>query len=265
MFIISFILSYGYWNTFRPILQEVDVDLPGCTENVCGMRILHLSDMHMERISVSPEKMYEQIKGTNPDMIVLTGDYLDEPGNLPKWAVYMQYIARLQPKYGMYAVLGNHDYRLGDKVNELIAIMESYNCKVLQNESIQINYKGKDINIIGIDDYHLRRSNLELAYANIDERALSIVITHDPNIILHMDGRHKVDYLLAGHFHGGQCDFPYAFRLYPMGVLPKQNLYKGLLDYKGKRMYISAGLGQSAINVRYNSRPEITLHRLQAE
>ena len=265
MFIVSFVLSYGYWNTFRPILKEVRVELPRCKNGINDMRILHLSDTHMERISVSPDKMFEQIKNTKPDMVVFTGDYLDEPGNLHKWDNYMEYIERLKPQFGMYAVLGNHDYRLGDKMDELIKIMESHNCKVLQNDSIQIDVKGNVVNIIGIDDFHSGRSDVEASYKHTNKDALSIVITHDPNVILKMDDKYKVDYLLAGHFHGGQCNIPYAFRIFPMGVLPKKNLYKGLLDYKGKRMYISAGLGQSALNVRYNSRPEITLHTLQAE
>lgn len=261
MFIISFILSYGYWNTFRPILSEVDVELSGRGEGISGLRILHLSDMHMERISVSPEKMFEQIQQTNPDLIVLTGDYLDQPENLPKWKTYMERIAALEPKLGIYAVLGNHDYRLGNKIHDLLAIMDRYQCKVLQNESTTVTFKGQRINIIGIDDYHSRRSDVEKSYADIDQDAPSIVITHDPNIIMKMGNKYPIDYLLAGHFHGGQCNLPFAFRIYPMGFLPKQNLYKGLLDYKGIRMYISSGLGQSALNVRINSRPEITLHK----
>ncbi len=261
--ILLSLLSYGYWNTFRPILREVHVDIIGTDRKVTDMHILHLSDLHMERISVSPEKMYKQIADTNPDMIVLTGDYLDQPENLSKWAQYMEKIASLQPPCGIYAVLGNHDYRLNEKVDDLISMMTSYGCRVLQNESLEIQYYNQSINIIGIDDYHTKKSDLEQSYANVNEGGLSIVITHDPNIILELTEQgYPVDYLLAGHFHGGQCNIPFAFRLYPMGNLPKNNMYKGLLDYRGKPLYISEGLGQSALNIRFNSRPEITLHKI---
>ena len=255
------ILSYGYWNTFRPILREVDVNFADSNQLINGMRILHLSDMHMERISVSPTKLYDQLKNTNPDMIVLTGDYLDQPENLPKWESYFQQIARLSPKYGMYAVLGNHDYRLRGKVQDLIDIMESYGCEVLRNESRQVEFNGQRINIIGIDDHHSGRSRIGCSFNGIDEDAISLVITHDPDVIIDLDN-YKVDYLMAGHFHGGQCNIPFAFRLVPMGKLPKDNMYKGLLVYKGTYMYISEGLGQSALNIRVNSRPEITLHKI---
>ncbi|OEH86908.1 hypothetical protein BHU72_01205 [Desulfuribacillus stibiiarsenatis] len=254
-------MCYTYWNTFRPILREVQVDLSRGKYDIDGLRVLHLSDMHMERISVTPEKMFEHIATTKPDMIVLTGDYLDQAENLPKWKLYMEQLANLKPRYGMFAVLGNHDYRIQDKVQELIEIMESFDCKVLFNESVQIQHNQQTINIIGIDDYHTRRSNIQQSFKNVKEGA-TIVITHDPNIILHMDKEYRIDYLMAGHLHGGQFNIPYAFMIYPMGALPRNKMYKGLLDYKGTRLYISEGLGQSALNVRFNSRPEITLHKL---
>ncbi len=281
------VLCYGYWNTFRPVLREIEVQVlrpsdrieesqstdvsqsidalhgTGALGRIDELRVLHLSDMHMERISVSPQRMYDAVADTNPDLIVLTGDYLDHINSLAKWEQYLQVIAGLEPEYGIYAVLGNHDYRLTEQgFQRLLALMETYGCRVLRNEAVSIEHQGQPINIVGVDDYHTRKSRLDSAFANIDDSASTLVITHDPNVLLEMGEQHQFDYLLAGHFHGGQCNLPFVFRLRPMGSLPKQKLYKGLLEYQGKQIYISEGLGQSALNIRFNSRPEITVHKI---
>jgi len=70
------------------------------------------------------------------------------------------------------------------------------------------------------------------------------------------------DYLLSGHFHGGQIHWPKPYHLAKMGKLPKLNMVKGLHHVHGRPFYISEGLGQTGLNIRLRSRPEITLHTL---
>jgi uncharacterized protein len=85
------------------------------------------------------------------------------------------------------------------------------------------------------------------------------VLTHDPNIVLHMED-YPFDYLLAGHFHGGQIRYPKAYHLVKMGKLPRLNMIKGLHSHNNSPFYISEGLGQTGVNIRVGSRPEITFH-----
>src|SRR5690606_24864151 len=91
-----------------------------------------------------------------------------------------------------------------------------------------------------------------------------LVLTHDPNAVLHMKN-YSFDYLLSGHFHGGQILYPKAYHLAKMGKLPKMNMIKGLHEYDGKTFYISEGLGQTGVNLRVGSRPEITIHKLYTQ
>jgi predicted MPP superfamily phosphohydrolase len=87
------------------------------------------------------------------------------------------------------------------------------------------------------------------------------VLTHDPNIILEMD-QYPFDYLLAGHFHGGQIHWPKPFHMVKYGKVARMKMINGLHYYKGKPFYISEGLGQSALKLRWGSLPEITLHKI---
>ena len=159
----------------------------------------------------------------------------------------------------MYAVFGNHDYVLKDKdLMALKGLLESYGCRVLQNENESIQVQNRNVNIIGIDDYSTNRSDLAKAYHHITD-GINIVLTHDPTVVLDMHD-YSFDYLMAGHFHGGQICYPKAYHLVKMGKLARKNIIKGLHTHHKKKFYISEGLGQTGLNIRVGSRPEITFH-----
>lgn len=225
------------------------------------LKILQLSDLHLENISISPEELFEQLKDEPIDIIALTGDFLDRKRTIPKLAPYLKILNQLNAKHGIFAVLGNHDYVLRDHhLHALIKMLEQYNCKVLRNENEMIIFHGEPVHIIGIDDFSTKRSNLEDSFKGI-KQGTTLVLTHDPTVVLHMEKYH-FDYLLAGHFHGGQICYPKAYHLAKMGKLARMNIIKGFHMRNGKPFYISEGLGQTGINIRVGSRPEITFHEL---
>jgi predicted MPP superfamily phosphohydrolase len=218
----------------------------------------------MERLSISPQRMRDLVAAADPDLIVMTGDYLDRYHNIGKCLEYLKEIKRINPKYGIYMVFGNHDHYLGDRIEEFQAAIESTGCHILRNESRTIDTEGIPFTIIGIDDYCLGKSDIEKSYENVPEEGVHLVLAHDPNTILAMREEHKADYILSGHFHGGQFNLiPYLHRVMGFGELPKQDILKGLHKVNGKTLYISEGLGQSGLNVRLGSRPEITVHTLK--
>ncbi|MDF1509341.1 metallophosphoesterase [Robertmurraya sp. DFI.2.37] len=223
------------------------------------LRVLHLSDLHLENISISPEELFQKVKEERYDLIALTGDFLDRKWTIPKLIPYLQVLNRLNAKYGIFAVLGNHDYVLkGQNLHALVDTLEQFHCRVLRNEHFEVLVDGRRVNIIGIDDFSTKRSDLETSYRGL-KPGYNLVLTHDPNIVLQMKQYH-FDYLLAGHFHGGQICYPKAYHLIKMGKLVRMNMIKGLHMYDNKPFYISEGLGQTGVNIRIGSRPEITIH-----
>ncbi|WP_018132656.1 metallophosphoesterase [Effusibacillus pohliae] len=260
---LACVLAYSYWNTFRPVLREVDLAIPE-KSGISELKIVQLSDLHMERQSISPHRLHDLVAAAKPDLIVMTGDYLDRYHNIGKCLEYLKAIKRINPKYGIYMVFGNHDHYLGERIDEFQQAIEQTGCHVLRNESRTIDIAGSKLTIIGIDDHCLGKSDLEKAYAHVPEDGVHLVLAHDPNTILAMRDQHKADYILSGHFHGGQFNLiPYLHRVMGFGELPKQDILKGMHRINGKRLYISEGLGQSGLNVRLRSRPEITVHTLR--
>lgn len=259
--LLSYFIKKGYENTKNMNIKTIQVNDQYANDQTTFLKILHLSDLHLENISISPSDLYEKLKEDSYDLIAITGDLLDRKWTIPKLIPYLEMLNKLQAKYGIYVVLGNHDYFLRDKnLQTLVHTLEKNNCKVLINANERIIVNGKIVNIIGIDDFSTKRSNLQLSFKGVHD-GINLVLTHDPNIVLHMDEYH-FDYLLSGHFHGGQICYPKAYHLIKMGKLARMNVIKGLHVHGGKPFYISEGLGQTGFNIRVGSRPEITIHHL---
>ncbi|CFJ17445.1 metallophosphoesterase [Brevibacillus invocatus] len=226
------------------------------------MSVLHLSDLHMENLSIDAKRIVADFSDHNPDLIAITGDLLDRHKNIPKAVAYVETVMQLAPKYGTFVVFGNHDYVLSPpKLAQLKTELERLGCHVLINEHVTLNHHGQPFHIIGVDDFATRRSRLARSFQQVPDKGARLVLTHDPNIVLHMKD-YPYDYLLSGHFHGGQIHWPKPYHLAKMGKLPKLNMVKGLHRVDGRPFYISEGLGQTGLNVRLRSRPEITLHTL---
>ncbi|MFD1738438.1 metallophosphoesterase [Bacillus salitolerans] len=258
------LLIYGYRlgnrNTSDITIQHINA-LTSESTNSLNLSVLHLSDLHLENISITPDELYEKVKSKPVDLIALTGDFLDRTRTIPKLTAYLEVLKRLNPTYGTYAVFGNHDYVLRTKsFQKLQHLLEEYGCKTLKNESIEIQTDQGMLQIIGIDDFSTNRSDIKSSYKNVGE-GFKLVLTHDPNVVMHMKDYH-FDYLLSGHFHGGQICWPKPYHLVKMGKLVRLNMVKGLHYYDGKPFYISEGLGQTGVNIRVGSRPEITFHTL---
>lgn len=260
--LLSVVLFYAHQNTKNAVLTRITLPIQQKWEG--ELQILHLSDLHMENLSISPNQLYDELKDEKIDLIALTGDYLDRSRSINKFLTYIDKLKELPVTHGIFVVFGNHDYVLKAKdFCRLKEALEDKGCHVLVNENKQIMHHGKRIHIIGIDDYHSGRSKIQKAFQGVTE-GIRLVLTHDPNIVLQMNDVH-FDYLLSGHFHGGQIHYPKAYHLAKMGKLPKMNMIKGLHFHDNKAFYISEGLGQTGINIRLRSRPEITMHTIIAE
>ncbi|TCS83981.1 hypothetical protein EDD72_10219 [Tepidibacillus fermentans] len=251
---------YSHRNTYKPEFNHIQLRINGIKTKK-PIHILHLSDLHMEKISITPSQLYQQLKEEEIDLIALTGDYLDKAKNINKFLQYLAVLHQRQPKYGIYVVFGNHDYLLRDRIHYFRQKIEETGAIVLINESHTIQIHGQIVNIIGIDDHFSGRSDISKAYQNIEKNGINLVLSHDPNIVLQMEG-YPFDYLLSGHFHGGQIHWLKPYHLVKMGKLARQNMIKGLHFHKERPFYISEGLGQTGLNIRLRSRPEITIHTL---
>ncbi|MEK8126964.1 metallophosphoesterase [Paenibacillus filicis] len=218
-----------------------------------GLKILQLSDLHVERMRIAPGTIRRILREEQPDYVFITGDFTKLPGQLPRLGLYLSVLE--ESGVPGYAVLGNHDYQQ-PKVRRLIRFVEQYGIRVLRNESAQLDR----FQLIGIDDWSSGKSHIGQSFAKVTEGQPKIVITHDPNIVLKLN--RPFGYLMAGHLHGRQLNVPFFFRFRPMGPLPAMGIYRGLHKTDYGAYYISKGLGQTAFNARFLVRSEVTIHEL---
>ncbi|MGD8191759.1 metallophosphoesterase [Brevibacillus ginsengisoli] len=254
----------AYRNTFHPALNRIHIPLSsdGLNKESEPIRILHLSDLHMENISISAEQIVKDLKHEPIDLLAITGDFLDRKRSIPRAIAFVETLQKLRPTLGTFVVFGNHDYVLPPNQLAYLKVgLERIGCQILCNETKTVMYGDTKLHIIGVDDYHTRRSNLEKSYQHVTEDGIRLILTHDPTIVLKMK-QYDYDYMLAGHFHGGQIHYPKAFHLWKMGKLARMNIVKGLHYRDNRPFYISEGLGQTGLNIRLRSRPEITIHTL---
>jgi len=253
-------IRQGRRNTEQLRLVEVDVakHIPLSVER---LHILQISDMHMEHLSIVPAQIVEALAGKRVDLIALTGDFLDKVRSLSKLEPYLQMLQALRPRYGLYAVLGNHDYLLRpNALQKLRQLLERYDVTLLHNEHVTLNMNQQQLHVVGIDNYGTGHCDIERSFANLGN-GCRLVLTHDPNVVLELAGK-PYNYLLSGHFHGGQIHWPKPFHLVKMGKLARQKRVRGLHYEHGRAFYISEGLGQTGVNLRLGSWPEITLHQM---
>jgi predicted MPP superfamily phosphohydrolase len=218
-----------------------------------NVRILQISDMHVERLRISPSRIATMINNEKPDYICITGDFTKYRKKLPRLEEYLR--AMTICNVPMYCVLGNHDYQQKN-VKDIVKLLRKYGIHLLRNQSLHL----ERFELIGIDDFDSGKSDIEAAFRAVDDRRTKLIITHDPNVVLHLNK--EFDYLMAGHLHGKQFNIPYFFHIKNAGKLPRMGIYKGLHKHQYGTYYISKGIGQTGINARFLVRSEVTMHYL---
>ncbi|KGX92549.1 metallophosphoesterase [Pontibacillus halophilus JSM 076056 = DSM 19796] len=220
--------------------------------------IVQISDLHIRHLRVPMSTIERTIKDASPDYIFLTGDYIDKhPSELPKLESFLKMIERVGVE--TYAVLGNHD-RHTNQEEAVTDLLKKYGVTVLKNEYVE----KEDVVIVGIDDYALRYHNVPASFNFSNEEDKDVlVLTHDPDVVTVVD--QPFHFLVSGHLHGKQVNVPFLFKLKDMGQLAKQGVYQGQHPHSKGTFYISKGIGQSALNIRFFVRSEMTIHNLNGK
>ncbi|WP_042160744.1 metallophosphoesterase [Paenibacillus gorillae] len=220
-----------------------------------GMKVLHISDLHVEKIRISAARIKRLIETERPSYIFITGDFTQNGKYLPKVRVYLEAIAGCGVP--VFAVLGNHDHRLAaGPMKQLVQLMRETGVQLLSNRS----YDAGEFMLVGIDDWGSKKSKPKLAFQGAGKVKPVIVLTHDPNLVLQLTQRYA--YLMAGHFHGMQFNVPFLFRYINKGKLAAAGIVKGLHEGNQGAYYISKGISQAGPNARFLIRSEVTIHQL---
>jgi predicted MPP superfamily phosphohydrolase len=222
-----------------------------------GFTLLHVTDLHLDMAADIPEALIDALRRVDRyDLCVLTGDF--------RAKTFGPYQAALDAMAGVraflpgpvYGILGNHD------TIRMVPSLEAMGIRMLLNESVRLEKDGAAVYLVGIDDPHYYRAdNIEKATDGIPEGAVSIFLSHSPEMYRHA-AYADFDLMLSGHTHGGQICLPGRIPLMLNAKAPRA-LCRGAWRYQTLQGYTSVGSGTSIVDVRLNCPAEITLHRLR--
>jgi predicted MPP superfamily phosphohydrolase len=246
----------GRRNALDIRLHRNEVVLANLPPAFDGFTILHLSDLHVDCSTEFAAALAACVRPLAYDLCVLTGDYRTR--TFGPFAATLAGLERLRRdiRGDAWAVLGNHD------TIRLVPGMEAMGYRLLLNECAKLTRGADALYLAGIDDAHYYRTeNFHRAGHDIPRGAVSILLTHTPEVYRHA-AHADYDLMLCGHTHGGQICLPGGVPVLTDADSPR-SIARGAWRYHGMIGYTSVGAGTSIVDVRLNCPPEVTLHRLQ--
>ena len=248
------------------VAERVAVHLKRLPEEFEGFRIAQISDFHfgpyMGRAGV--ERAVRLAEPFNPDLVVLTGDFVSHPfrkPNGPAGARHAEPCAHVLAtiKAQTLAILGNHDH--WNDADIVHAVLKERGINVLRNQAIPLERGKSRIWVSGVDDVYVGAADLPRALRGVPTSELTILLAHEPDFATHV-AKYRVDLQLSGHSHGGQVRIPFI----GAPVLPKLGVRfpKGLYQIGSLTLYTNVGIGTVNLPVRFDCPPEITLITLKS-
>ena len=258
------------------------VRFPVLPEELQGLKIIHISDLHLGSWANKQALIdaMEVINDEKADFIFFTGDLVNF---LTKEAyAYKNILSQLKARYGVYAVLGNHDY--GDYVKwatkaekeknlrDLELLYSEMGWLLLRNQNSIIDVHGRSLAIVGVENWSAydrfpRYGDISRALKGTQMADFKILLSHDPT---HWDQvisqQHPdIHITLSGHTHG----FQFGVELKNFRWSPAQYMYKrwaGIYDNPAtdspQYLYVNRGLGMIGYPGRIGILPEIAVLEL---
>ena len=254
VFVLFAALAFGFIESEKYKLEVHESHFAFFNDGNSPLKIVHLSDF--QSAHKNPEYMKKIISlsnAQNADLIVITGDLVEGF----EGSEIVSDLSGLSAKYGVYAILGNHDYRYwracppsGENVrytNELGGHLENLNITLLRNENAGLNISGRKFYLAGLDDSLVCMDDYDAAVLGIEGRD-KIVLLHEPAKANHILFEGK-NFVLSGHTHCGQVYVPYVSELF-LGIFGFGNVAGGHVQIDGEnQQFISCGLDPGIVRL----------------
>ena len=270
--VLLVLIIWTIWGNTALMVSTVTVSSNRIPTAFNGFLIAQVSDLHNAVFGENNAELLQILSECKPNIIVVTGDLVDaEHTDIDVALDFAKEAAQIA---GTYYVTGNHEGSLS-QYDELKTGLESMGVVVLEDASMQLEYNGEKVTLIGLSDpsFTLKGNMLGEVPAMVDTKLRGLIGDKDNYTIL-LSHRPElfetyvncgVDIVLSGHAHGGQFRLPFIGGL----VAPNQGLFPkydaGLYTKGDTNMIVCRGLGNSIIPIRFNNRPEIVLLELIAE
>ncbi|MFH1148772.1 MAG: metallophosphoesterase [Pseudomonadota bacterium] len=257
MITVPFLIClYAYFEALDVRATYVTIHTSKLPPSTGQLTIAQISDVHLGMIIREGRlgRLIKLLQTENPDLIVSTGDLLDQEVDSINHLADL--LSVLRPRLGKYAVMGNHEFYAGPEKAADFTVRAGF--KLLRNECVRLPGL---INIIGVDDPAARRlgfpkRRIPALFDERDPDLFTLFLFHRPPNSEHYLDRLPIDLQLSGHTHGGQL-FP--FRMATMIFYP---LKSGFYRLENRYLYVSRGAGTWGPPLRFLTPPEIVVVKL---
>jgi predicted MPP superfamily phosphohydrolase len=249
-----------------PRIREVRVELPDLPAALSGLRIAHVSDIHIGNgyDPAQTARLVEQINGLGADIIAITGDIFDrDPAVIGPAAARL---AGLRARLGVYAVLGNHDAYAGKDAVAAALTAHAPEIRLLRGE-IALAATSPPLAIAGIDDpgdeWRVTPEgarDLESIARKSAGRHPCLLLVHRPDVFPEAAAA-GFALVLSGHYHGGQIALP-GSRGAANAARLISRYYGGVHGIGASRLHVTRGVGCAGPRLRIACPPEISLIEL---
>lgn len=249
----------GFDNILDIQLLQQKIHTPNLPKEYEGLRILHLSDTHLDGLPGLLENILKIIEPLEYDLCIITGDfrYAKREYDPETMNPSIELIKNIKAPKGIFGVLGNHD------VIEQVPVLEQAGVRILMNEAVPLDDTGQ-FYIAGVDDPHIyKTNNLEDALENVPDDVFKLLLVHSPEII---DEASKAgcDLYFCGHTHGGQIQFPLLGMLLTNARCARK-FAAGNFSMGNMQGHTHVGTGASCVPVRFLNPSAIVVHTLTRE
>jgi hypothetical protein len=248
LFILLLVSIFGYIRFANTAVTRFSIPIKNSNHENNDIHIIAISDIHLGNLIRKErlDKWVNLINSQKPDIILIAGDLFDHNMLTVEVQQMDQELSKLDARYGVYAIPGNHDYYAG--IDKAISFMKKSGIKVLRDQSVTIDQK---FIIIGRDDYtNRKRKSLDTLVKGLDTGLPRIVLDHQPHSFAE-SLKNNIDLHLSGHTHNGQI-FPInriVSKIYELGYGYKKS---GNTHY-----YVTSGLGLWGAPIRIGTHSEI--------
>lgn len=252
----------------RFTLSRVSVPIQTLSPGTPPIRILHISDLHIERLSNRESKILDLVREESPDLILITGDYVNISFNVDPVTheQVRKLLSQLAAPGGVFAVLGSPAVDLPGVIPPLF---EGLPVRLLRNEAAEVILPGgQSLTLIGLDCRHdiaADAAALDRVLGPIEGSKPLILLYHSPDLLPQAVAR-EIDLYLCGHTHGGQVRLPLIGPLLTSSKLGRRYVM-GHYHERHTNLYVSRGVGFEGLGaprVRLFCPPEVALITLAA-
>jgi predicted MPP superfamily phosphohydrolase len=253
------VVVYGYFEARHIRNDTLILKSPKIPIEIGTLTIVQISDIHLGLIVRHGrlERILRAVDRAKPDLLVSTGDLVD--GQIDNLAGLAELLRAVNPKYGKFAVTGNHEFYAG--LDQALDFTERAGFTVLKGETWTV---AGVLNIAGLDDptgayFGLSQGPSESdLLSQLPPENFTVLLKHQP--LVNENALGLFDLQLSGHTHKGQ--------IFPFSLLTRLffRYFAGQVELpRDSHLYVSRGSGTWGPPIRVLSPPEVTVVKLMHE